>query len=251
MSAIKNISLFIPHVYGNYTSSMVSDVFVNMNIGKIKNVDFVHKMGSDGKSYNAAYIHFYEWCDNIVSRNFQERVLNPDKEARVMYDDPWYWIVLENKSKKHIAGERKPRIDLGVFDGSNVKPSAEFACGKTQAKTESKSSNYIVPIQVKKTKSYSQVVKTIAPVNIEHQEDNDEITQEEMDWAFNQLQTAEMMAEMDTEDRYLASFDTRYVHAIEQENKMLLSQLSYFQNLYNIELIKTQALVDTIKIIKS
>ena len=74
MSAIKNISLFIPHVYGNYTSAMVCDVFDDMRIGRVKNVDLIHKMGSDGKPYNAAYIHFYEWYDTIVARNFQERV---------------------------------------------------------------------------------------------------------------------------------------------------------------------------------
>lgn len=256
MSAIKNISLFIPHVYGNYTSSMVSDVFDDMNIGLVKNVDFVSKMGSDGKPYNAAYIHFYEWHNTVVARNLQERVLNPDKEARVMYDDPWYWIVLENKGKKHMPGDRKPRIDLDAFTGSNVKHSG-FDCGHTPAKSkselEAKPNNYLTQIKIQnapqKAKTWSQAVHPPTPVNLENEFEaaaNEEITQEEMDWAYEQM---EIQRERDNEN--LISIDGRYVQSLEEENEMLRSQMAYFQNLYQIELIKTQTLADTIKNMKA
>jgi len=116
MSAIQNISLFIPHVYANISSTQIFDVFENLRIGVVKNVDLIPKQGSDGKPYNAAYIHFYEWCDNIAARNFQERVLDPNEEAKIVYDDPWHWIVLENKTRKRVPGERKATIDLAAFD---------------------------------------------------------------------------------------------------------------------------------------
>ncbi len=116
MSAIQNISLFIPHVYANISSTQIFDVFENLRIGIVKNVDLIPKQGSDGKPYNAAYIHFYEWCDNIAARNFQERVLDPKQEAKIVYDDPWHWIVLENKTRKRVPGERKATIDLAAFD---------------------------------------------------------------------------------------------------------------------------------------
>jgi hypothetical protein len=116
MSAIQNISLFIPHVYANISSTQIFDVFENLRIGIVRNVDLFPKQGSDGKPYNAAYIHFYEWCDNIAARNFQERVLDPKQEAKIVYDDPWHWIVLENKTRKRVPGERKATIDLAAFD---------------------------------------------------------------------------------------------------------------------------------------
>jgi hypothetical protein len=116
MSAIQNISLFIPHVYANISSTQIFDVFENLRIGIVKNVDLIPKQGSDGKPYNAAYIHFYEWCDNVAARNFQERVLDPKQEAKIVYDDPWHWIVLENKTRKRVPGERKVTIDLAAFD---------------------------------------------------------------------------------------------------------------------------------------
>lgn len=114
MSAIKNISLFIPHVFANYGKEDVTKVFEDLNIGKISHIDFVSKLGNDGKLFNAAYVHFEHWYDNIVALNFQERVLNPNKQARIVYEDPWYWIVLENKANKVKSGDRKIRINIAA-----------------------------------------------------------------------------------------------------------------------------------------
>ena len=66
-----------------------------------------------------------------------------------------------------------------------------------------------------------------------------EITQEEMDWALQEMENEEMM-----DDMYLATFDARYVKTIEEENALLRGQLAHVQNLYNTELIKNQALID-------
>jgi hypothetical protein len=240
MSAIQNISLYIPHIYANYTSGRVFDIIENMRIGEVKRVDFVPKTGSDGKPYNAAYIHFYQWYDNIVAHNFQERVLNPAQEARIMYDDPWYWIVLENKTKKHVPGERKPRIDLDAFTTPEkpVAPILNFNPIRLQRAPQ-------------KTKSWAQAVQPPAPLNLENafnaeaQAADNEISQEEMDWVNEQMENHEMMAEMEAEME-----DRRYVESLEQECEMLRSQVAYLQNLYYTETIKSQTLADTIKNLK-
>ena len=121
--AMQNISLYIPHVFPNISSTKIFDVFEEQRIGNVRNVDLIPKKDSNGKPYNAAYIHFYEWCDNIAARNFQERVLDKSKEARIVYDEPWHWIVLENKTRKFKPGDRKPTIDLNAFGhNSKVEP---------------------------------------------------------------------------------------------------------------------------------
>jgi hypothetical protein len=236
MSAVKNISLYIPHVYANFTQGRVFDIIEKLGFGYIKNVDFVAKIGSDGKPYNAAYIHFHEWYDNIVNRNFQERVLDPAQEARIMYDDPWYWIVLENKGKKHIPGQRKPRIDLDAFN------TPQKSIAPALSKRE--------PGAPVKTKSWAQVAQPPTPIKLENDFNGEsqaveQITQQEMDWAFEQME-----AQMEIDDYHLATFDTRYVETLEQDNEMLRSQLAYFQNLYYTETIKSHTLVDTIKNMK-
>ena len=115
-SAIANMSLYIPHVFANISKKMVAETFENLRIGNVKRVDFVYKRGSNG-GFNAVYIHFNYWYDNVAACNFQERVLDPNREARIVYDEPWYWIVLENKTKK-ASSDRKPRINLEALANS-------------------------------------------------------------------------------------------------------------------------------------
>ena len=112
MSQSTVMSLYIPHVFGNITKDFMIKTIEFQGLGKVKNIDFVEKMGKNGNTYNSAFVHFEYWYDNIVATNFQERVKNRDKEIRIVYREPWFWACFENKSKKHIPGQRKERINL-------------------------------------------------------------------------------------------------------------------------------------------
>jgi hypothetical protein len=114
------MSLYIPHVFGNVTKELMIKTIEFQSLGKVNKIDFVEKMGKNGNTYNSAFVHFEYWYDNISSVHFQERVKNPDKEARIVYKDPWFWVCFENTGKKHIPGERKERIDLkGLYVNDN------------------------------------------------------------------------------------------------------------------------------------
>ena len=110
----QSLSLYIPRVFANITAERMTRVFEDLNFGYVSRVDLIQKENENGQSYNSAYVHFSEWFDNTSNRSFQERVLDPSREARIVYDDPWYWIVLENKGKKINPGDRKPRIEISV-----------------------------------------------------------------------------------------------------------------------------------------
>jgi hypothetical protein len=113
------MSIYIPHVFVNIHPDIISKTFEDLKYGKVKHVDFVDKMDRNGKMYHSVYVHFDYWYDNIACNNFQERVKNPDKEVRIIYKEPWYWICLENTSAniniKHVvkgSSENKIRINL-------------------------------------------------------------------------------------------------------------------------------------------
>lgn len=114
----QSLSLYIPHVFENISEKKIMKVFEDQCLGKVKNVDLIEKMDKNGKIYKTAFVHFDYWYDSIITRNFQERIKNPNKEARVVYHDPWFWVCFENKGKKQIPGERKERINLHDF--SNI-----------------------------------------------------------------------------------------------------------------------------------
>ena len=91
-------SLYISHVFPNINKKRIAQLFEKLFLATIKGIDLIPKMGKDGKSYNSAYIHIDYWFDNTSAKNFQEKIRSDAKEALLVYDDPWYWIVNENLS---------------------------------------------------------------------------------------------------------------------------------------------------------
>jgi hypothetical protein len=91
-------SLYISHVFPNIHKKRIAQLFEKLFLARISGIDFVPKIGKDGKAYNSAYIHIDYWFDNAAAKNFQEKIRSDAKEALLVYDDPWYWIVNENLS---------------------------------------------------------------------------------------------------------------------------------------------------------
>jgi glutamate/tyrosine decarboxylase-like PLP-dependent enzyme len=112
LSFISNISLYIPHVFKNIDEARIAHIFDSLLLGKVSHVDFVPKTDRCGKSYNAVYVHFNYWYNTVAAANFQEKVRNPEKEARLVYDEPWYWVVLENKSNRVVFDEQEEENEL-------------------------------------------------------------------------------------------------------------------------------------------
>jgi len=252
-----NISLYIPHIFANYSKDMVAKIFEDLNIGKVKNIDFVLKMGQDGKEYNAAYIHFDYWCDTIAARNFQARVLDIKQEARVVYDEPWYWIVLENKARKHAAGDRKLRIDLGVpatpaRSVSVAAPPAPVKVGKTAAQVVAAK-----PIKLEKQFTAVSSASEAAVASIQPEEE-----EEDPDFLAlcKEIEECEFLWETEAEelDCNQTYVDSRYLQALESENSEFRNLNFYLNNevqrltaaLLNEE-TKTQALAEAIKLVSN
>jgi hypothetical protein len=196
---MQNISLYIPHVFANFTKEYIVSTFERLDIGLVNHVDLVGKMGTDGKPYNSAYIHFTEWHDNAGARNLQERVLNPEKQARLMYDDPWFWIVLENKAQKFNSGDRKKRISLETPVKSEPK-----LVDLTKAPVKGKSYSQVTDI---KPLSLQEAFEA-AGINNTNENTNESAFETEMD---------ELEELMEKEGDYLITIDGRYVEELEKE----------------------------------
>ena len=210
MSAIKNISLYIPHVFPNFDKEYVSKAF--KNIGEISQIDFVAKQDRNGNNYNAVYVHFNKWFTNKKALAFYDSVVDESKEARLCHDEPWYWIVLPNTAKKHISGDRKPRIDLGESN----------AISTTQ--TPAKEATVKVCPPAPQKRSYADAALKSAEKQVE--KPLEEVKQS-LESIFDDVADfeAEIHAEMDEieefleeEDENLVKIDGRYVQQIEAEN---------------------------------
>ena len=288
-ATIANISLYIPHVFANYTKEDVAKVFEDQNIGKVKTIDFVAKMSKEGKLYNAAYIHFEEWYNTVATRNFQSNVRDATKEARLMYEEPWYWVVLENKARKHIPGERKPCIVLDQPTTPTPAPVPVKEPQETEAQWKTVMKKINVPQKVaaavNKRENLASHFDAVAnskqespkPFVIEEiNEFTDKIVsenvpqpmeqvganEEELAWVDaimeeEEAQLNEIEDAINEEEQHFVSIDSRYVQALEQEVEMYkqycdlyFAELCKVTDLYKTESIKSQALAEAIQLIK-
>lgn len=97
MTFNNKLSLFIPRVVPEWASQdMIGDKFKMLDIGTISRVDFLEKFSTNGVKYYQAFLHFEMWDDNPATRNLQAKIYNSEQCARLIYDDPWYWILLQN-----------------------------------------------------------------------------------------------------------------------------------------------------------
>jgi hypothetical protein len=113
-------SLYIAHVFPNIHKKKIAQLFEKLFLARIKGIDLVTKIGKDGKPYNSAYIHIDYWFDTSAAKHFQEKIRN-ESEALLVYDEPWYWIVNENKStekSKFIQKAEKEKFE-GVQKQAN------------------------------------------------------------------------------------------------------------------------------------
>jgi len=223
MSTMKNISLFIPHIFANYRKEDVVKVFEDKQIGKVNHIDYIKKFNK-GTDYYAAYIHFEYWYENTEAVKLNRDVLDTQKEARIMYEEPWYWIVLENKTPQKMnikSGDRKLRIDIKGLSSSSVtistpKSDVELTCPNA-------------PIKKKQLVSFEY----IEPVNLEGEfacEDED-IAQ--MDKELDEIEEC-MIQE---EELNQISIDSRYVKTIEDENAEMREQIQYLHaQMYNLQM---------------
>lgn len=126
MVPVKNISLYIPrlahdsHKDSNFTAldQFIAYKFKSLAIGVVKNIDFKKGfINKEGRVYYKAFIHFENWYDNPTTRSLQHRIFNPkdygNSCAKLVYEDPHYWMLLENKNqnKKQEAFELVKKLE--------------------------------------------------------------------------------------------------------------------------------------------
>ena len=247
MSVIKNISLFVPHVFPNFDETYIADVFTQF--GKVNRVDLVEKQDRNGKLFNSAYIHFEWWNVRPETFNFQKKIIEKE-EAHVYHEHPWYWIVLENTAKKHVAGDRKPRIDLGedkVINVNNI---------KTPEKAVLKRDETVHLCPDAPVKSYTEALAPLAnfttswsDLQSQFMEDIEvpDLMDEELDEMLAEMD--EIETEIEAEDANLVSIDERYVHEVERENLWLRNEVAQLRAalinldyMYQAESAKVRAL---------
>ena len=112
------LSLYIPRITPDWADEdAIAEQFHNQDVGYVERVDLIHKVGTNGKEYFQAFIHFDHWYETSVAYNIQERINDADsnRQARLVYDDPWYWMLLRN-TKPRTEAERRLEARILILE---------------------------------------------------------------------------------------------------------------------------------------
>ena len=93
-------SVFIPRVFSNIRANRISDTFHNLDIGDVGKVDLVAKTSKNGDNYNMAFVHFNGFYDTQAATDFRKEVEDPEIKAKLVYEDPWFWLILPFEKKE-------------------------------------------------------------------------------------------------------------------------------------------------------
>jgi len=97
---MSSYSVFIPRVFTNIGEERISSIFNNLSIGDVNRVDLIRKTGKNGDNYNMAFVHFNHLYDSPSAEAFKRDVEDTEKKAKIVYDDPWFWLVLPFEEKE-------------------------------------------------------------------------------------------------------------------------------------------------------
>jgi len=97
-------TLYIPRVNRSHMGhgEYVKRVFEHQGFAVLNSVEFFeHDIPS--ATFGFAIIKVQFWIPGIVSEHFQERLQDSNKETRIVFSDPSYWIVLPYSEKQKVV----------------------------------------------------------------------------------------------------------------------------------------------------
>ena len=94
-------TLYIPRVHRNQMhEAYVKRVLECQGIAIVSRVDFVEFEHPDA-NFCFAVVHILFWIPGVISKHFRERIQS-QREARIVYSDPSYWVVLPYAQKQNV-----------------------------------------------------------------------------------------------------------------------------------------------------
>lgn len=90
-------TLYIPDFVHPADLDLIKETFEKLELAKVRKVEFLEHLeceyNVEPELYGAARVYIDYWYDNGSVSHMQERIKNPNQEARLVYDDPHYWVI--------------------------------------------------------------------------------------------------------------------------------------------------------------
>jgi hypothetical protein len=111
------INIMIPNVNLVTSARYIYQKFIDLNIGVVRNVRF--EKYSETSTSKRAYIQLYGWFQTTVAENIQRKMANIGL-ARVVYNDPESWKIIEDVSNRVYSTNSDHTIFFPPFEMYNI-----------------------------------------------------------------------------------------------------------------------------------
>ena len=113
-------SILIPHIWDNITKERIISVFEKLQIADVARVDMIPR---DNSTSFMAFIHMNYWYNNTAAKNLRNKIVQGE-EGRVVYDDPWHWVVVMAKNPRlNLINEVSSyKTDISTNEDANNDP---------------------------------------------------------------------------------------------------------------------------------
>ena len=85
----QDLSIMIPFV--GRDKDLIRSIFEQFDIGIVESIEYI-----ENKTNGIALVYMEKWNENIIVEHLQEKIMDAEREARLVYNDPDYWILLPN-----------------------------------------------------------------------------------------------------------------------------------------------------------
>ena len=113
MAFERKLSVYIPRINGFWADeNKIRTVFEKQGLGNVKCVEFIYKKTTSElierrkkrdqdtlKFTRSAIVQFNEWYDTAAVHELHAAINSSHKEAHVVCDDPWYWLLLRSEQQ--------------------------------------------------------------------------------------------------------------------------------------------------------
>ena len=128
MASFKDASspaICIPRVFMNISEARIAAIFRKLNIGEIQRIDMVPQHNQNGEEYFRVFVHLV-WGISQNALATRERLMEPNGEVKVVYDDPWFWKLRASNSKGRRERIQRPQPFID-FNTTSTTTSAEVS----------------------------------------------------------------------------------------------------------------------------
>jgi hypothetical protein len=146
----QQMSIMIPRIFPQWVDeAAIARIFCTQGIGMVSKVRIIHtsntyKNGMKIPIYKAI-VYFEYWFNTQIAYNFQQRLIKK-KQARVVYDDPWFWVVFENTKKKQ-SKKKQSKKDSRVMRRGRVEKeyTEEYTTEENDTEDDTEEQKFSVP----------------------------------------------------------------------------------------------------------